>query len=81
MRPHLGELIKDAFHYRWTHPDPRMDRLHAEVSAAVAAGADRKEPADQTFAQIVALAGSTPVTVERPAEGRRPPRLTEPWFC
>ena len=87
MRPHLGELVTDAFHYRWTHPDPRMDRLHAEVSEVVGTAADRKESAEQTFARLVALADAAagaaaePVLLGRRAEGRRPPRLTEPWFC
>ena len=27
MRPYLGELVPGGFHYRWTHPDPRVDRL------------------------------------------------------
>jgi radical SAM superfamily enzyme YgiQ (UPF0313 family) len=88
MRPHLGELVQDAFHYRWTHPDPRMDQLHAEVSAAVANGADGKHDAPVTFARIVALAAAAagdssgvPTTVEAPPNRSRPPRLTEPWFC
>ncbi|HMH51997.1 MAG TPA: CUAEP/CCAEP-tail radical SAM protein [Candidatus Acidoferrum sp.] len=88
MRPHLGALIQDAFHYHWTHPDPRMDRLHAEVSAAVATGADAKQDAHVTFARIVELAdvaaGNTSdalVTAEAPPNRSRPPRLTEPWFC
>jgi radical SAM superfamily enzyme YgiQ (UPF0313 family) len=88
MRPHLGELVQDAFYYRWTHPDPRMDRLHAEVNAAVAKGADRKEDPEITFASIVALADAAagkssgrPMTVEVHPTRSRPPRLTEPWFC
>jgi hypothetical protein len=87
MRRHLGELVKDAFHYQWTHPDPRMDRLHAEVSAAVGSAADRKESPDATFVRLVALADSAAgaaartVAVTHAADGRRPPRLTEPWFC
>jgi radical SAM superfamily enzyme YgiQ (UPF0313 family) len=85
MRPHLGELVQEAFHYRWMHPDLRMDQLHAEVSAAVAEGADGKEDAAQTFARVVGLADraagvpAREVVVER--EATRPPRLTEPWFC
>jgi radical SAM superfamily enzyme YgiQ (UPF0313 family) len=87
MRPHLGELVQDAFYYRWTHPDPRMDRLHTEIGAAVARAADRKEDAEATFARIVGLADSAagvesePVEVAHNPDGRRPPRLTEPWFC
>jgi len=88
MRPHLGELVEDAFHYRWTHPDPRMDGLHADVSALVADAAERKEDAELTFARIGELAdaaaGAAPsraVVGAREPHRRRPPRLTEPWFC
>ncbi len=87
MRPHLGELVADAFHHRWTHPDPRMDRLHADVSAAVAHAAENGQDATVTFTIVSDLAegaaGRAParsapaVITDRP----RPPRLTEPWFC
>jgi radical SAM superfamily enzyme YgiQ (UPF0313 family) len=88
MRPHLGELVQDAFYYRWTHPDPRMDGLHGAVGAAVADGADRQEDAELTFARIVELAGGAagrspapPISITPETGRRRPPRLTEPWFC
>jgi radical SAM superfamily enzyme YgiQ (UPF0313 family) len=88
MRPHLGALVQDGFHHRWTHPDPRMDRLHAEVGAAVAAAAERNEDPRLTFARVTALAdaaaGHVSATPAPPIGGpdrRRPPRLTEPWFC
>jgi hypothetical protein len=88
MRPHLGELVEDAFHYRWTHPDPRMDGLHADVSALVADAAERKEDAELTFARIGELADAAAgaasgraVLAAREPHRRRPPRLTEPWFC
>ena len=88
MRPHLGELMQEAFCHRWAHPDPRMDQLHAEVSAAVADAAERTEDAALTFARVVALADAaagitTPQRMDiAPAQDRRrPPRLTEPWFC
>ena len=86
MRPFLGELVQDAFYYRWTHPDPRMDRLSDTVAAAVAGGADRREDASVTFGRVRALADEAagvprrPVTA-LPADRVRPPRLTEPWFC
>ena len=88
MRPHLGELVQDAFYYRWIHPDGRMDQLHAEVSAAVASGADGKQDAPVTFNRIVVLADAAagtssgePVDVGAQPNRSRPPRLTEPWFC
>jgi hypothetical protein len=81
MRPHLGALVQDAFHYRWTHPDPRMDRLHAEVSAVVAQAAERNEDPRLTFARVATLAEAAVPDVPTAGSGPRPPRLTEPWFC
>ena len=90
MRPHLYELDREALTFRWRHPDPRMDRLHARITEIVeqGAGADPRV----VFARIrraAAKAGGrrwTPPAAPAPAGewlvGRpRPPRLTEPWFC
>ena len=86
LRPFLGELVADDFYHRWTHPDPRMDALHAEVSSLVAGAADRREDGAITFQRVQALADGTAGVAPRPISapaGRRtrPPRLTEPWFC
>jgi hypothetical protein len=86
LRPFLGELVADDFYHRWTHPDPRMDALHAEVSSLVAGAADRREDGAITFQRVQALAdgkaGVAPRPISAPAGRRtRPPRLTEPWFC
>jgi hypothetical protein len=84
-RPWLGELAPDQFGYRWTHPDPRMDALHAQVTAAVAQGAREAADAAETFARIRALAyaaaGRSVPLASRAATRRFVPRLTEPWFC
>jgi radical SAM superfamily enzyme YgiQ (UPF0313 family) len=87
MQPHLGPLVEGGFHYRWTHPDARMDQLQEQVARMVAAAADAREDGAVTAARVRALADaaaglpsrapSTPPAPER----RRPPRLTEPWFC
>ncbi|MGH7307533.1 MAG: CUAEP/CCAEP-tail radical SAM (seleno)protein [Candidatus Rokuibacteriota bacterium] len=87
MQPHLGPLVEDGFYYRWTHPDPRVDRLQAAVGRMVAEAADRREDAAVTFARVRGLADTAAGLPARPvspllAPGRdRPPRLTEPWFC
>ncbi|MBI3271095.1 MAG: B12-binding domain-containing radical SAM protein [Planctomycetes bacterium] len=90
LRPHLGGLEQAAFHYTWTHPDPAMDRLHADVSAVVEEAARAEEDAGTTFLRIrrlaEAAAGRVLVgassTVETARTDRpRPPHLTEPWFC
>jgi radical SAM superfamily enzyme YgiQ (UPF0313 family) len=92
---HAGRLVPDRFHHEWTHPDPRMDRLHADVSRLVAEAAKSTEDPAATFAKITAaveqvagfadhLGGSAPAVprAPRPAPAaRRVPRLTEPWFC
>ena len=70
----------------WTHPDPRMESLHHQVSAAVARAADEREDAAVTFQRVRELAdraaGVAPRAHAAPARNRkRPPRLTEPWFC
>ena len=88
MGPHLGALEQETFSYRWTHPDPRMDRLQEAVAAAVAAAAERGEDAAATFDGVRALADEVagepphPSVAARLDSGRpRPPRITEPWFC
>jgi radical SAM superfamily enzyme YgiQ (UPF0313 family) len=86
LRPFLGEPVKDQFHHAWTHPDPRMEALHRQVSAAVALAADEREDAAVTFQRVRELAdlaaGVAPRALVAPARNRkRPPRLTEPWFC
>jgi hypothetical protein len=87
LRPHLGPLVEDAFHYGWTHPDPRLDALHAAVTALVADGATKGEDAEMTFAHIRERVDE--IDAARPWRGptrhassaRRAPRLTEAWFC
>ncbi len=68
--PWLGALDPEAFGYRWTHPDGRVDEQQRAVSEAVRAGA--------TLDELRALFGAAPA----PARPRRQvARLTEPWFC
>jgi radical SAM superfamily enzyme YgiQ (UPF0313 family) len=87
MRPHLGRLVADRFHHEWTHPDPRMDRLQERVAALVGEAAGRGEDPAVTFGRVRALAdecaglASPPARPVPPADRRRPPRLTEAWFC
>jgi radical SAM superfamily enzyme YgiQ (UPF0313 family) len=88
MRPYLGPLDQETFTYRWTHPDPRMDRLHEAVQAAVALAGERGEDTAVTFDRVRGLADQAAGAAARSSAelrrgpGRpRPPRLTEPWFC
>jgi radical SAM superfamily enzyme YgiQ (UPF0313 family) len=86
LRPYLGELVEAQFYYRWTHPDARMEALHADVSALVAGAADQRSDAAAVFQSVGELADRVAGVAARafvpPAPNRkRPPRLTEPWFC
>jgi radical SAM superfamily enzyme YgiQ (UPF0313 family) len=84
IRPSLGPLDRASFSYRWSHSDPRMDDLQRQASRVVEASVS--EDAGATFYKVKALARSAagrPLEVEPAlAPGRRrPPRLTEAWFC
>src|SRR5262249_59968152 len=86
LRPFLGEPVKDQFHHAWTHPDPRMESLHHQVSAAIARAADEREDAAVTFQRVRELADPAPGVAPRalvgPARKRqRPPPLPAPWLC
>jgi radical SAM superfamily enzyme YgiQ (UPF0313 family) len=88
MRPHLGRLDEAAFSYAWTHPDPRMDALHAEIARVVEAAAEAHEDEALTLERVRALTAAVDGIPARPLSAAwsrsdrvRPPRLTEPWFC
>jgi radical SAM superfamily enzyme YgiQ (UPF0313 family) len=88
MMPFLGALERETLSYRWTHPDPRMDRLQEAVAAVVAEAADRGEEAPATFDRARRLADKAAGLPPRAgiagllaADRPRPPRLTEAWFC
>ena len=86
--PHLGEFDPENFIHRWTHPDPRMDRLHGETLAIAEEAAENDEDPALTFGRI---RGAAAAILERPdragsppslaPDRLRPPRLTESWFC
>jgi len=88
MQGCLGALDQETFTYRWTHPDPRMDALQERIAVAVAAGAEKGEDAVVTFDRVRALADEAAgaavhasVAARLDPRRRRPPRMTEPWFC
>lgn len=84
----LGRLVQESFTYEWKHPDPRMDDLHARVSALVEQASATNEDSAQTFYKIRELAYLSRGD-GRPFQSSfqvnplrlRPPRLTEAWFC
>jgi radical SAM superfamily enzyme YgiQ (UPF0313 family) len=88
LRSHLGPLEQATLSYRWTHPDPRMDRLQAEtaelVERAIGMQADTPGIFDRVRAMAAEAAGAAapaPVRPAMPTDRRRPPRLSEAWFC
>jgi len=82
----LQGLDEGGLTFVWRHPDPRMDRLQAQVARAVEEAASSAAGAEETFDRVrqlaLAAAGRThrhvpaPRTTEAAA-----PRLTESWFC
>ncbi len=87
-RQWLGPLVQDDFSHTWRHPDPRMDRLHEQVTELVEHDAMNGEDASSTFYRVRELAYATLGSGGPPAQRcglpgmrLRPPRLTEAWFC
>jgi len=83
MRRRLGPFDPSTLTYRWSHADPRVDALHADVAAVVGARvtADRRA----VFAQVSAIAherAGLPAPSTRPFRDRATvPFLNEPWYC
>lgn len=86
----VGDFDPAALAYPWTHPDPRMDRLHENVLAIV--GGDQTAGDDRfaIFARVWELteaaseaAPSDPFAlVATGVASREPiPHLSEPWYC
>lgn len=79
-----------ALAYPWTHPDPRMDRLHADLLAAVSNHAGNGEDRYDIFGKVWELThqasdipGSDPFALAAHGlRSREPvPHLSEPWYC
>jgi radical SAM superfamily enzyme YgiQ (UPF0313 family) len=88
LAPHLGALDEVALSYRWTHPDPAMDALQTAASAEVAAASEQRSDPMATFYAVRDLARERLGAASRPVPAfpesrlrKRPPRLTEDWFC
>ncbi|RKU14776.1 radical SAM protein [Candidatus Poribacteria bacterium] len=89
IQPYLGALDQESFTYSWTHPDPRMDELHKAVTVAVESASQIGEDAVVTFNRVRNLAhaatdkGESSIVFPMDFEPnrKRPPRLTEDWFC
>jgi len=85
MRQHVGPFDPATLTHRWSHPDPRVDDLHREITAIVGTRltADRRAVFDQIRALAHERAGHAGVAEQsRPARDRATvPYLNEPWYC
>jgi radical SAM superfamily enzyme YgiQ (UPF0313 family) len=82
LRPHLGYLNATGLTYRWTHPDPEMDRLQKGVQTLVEEALRSRRSSHELFHEIFDLAsGGEPAPRPLAASRERPARLTEAWFC
>ena len=82
LAPHLGELDPRALTYRWTHPDPEMDRLQEKASVLVEEGVALGRSNHALFHDLAELAAVGEVGGEEFLRTpTRPPRLSEAWFC
>ncbi len=83
VRRLVGAFDERTLTYRWSHPDPRVDRLHEEVAAIV--GARVTSDRNAVFDEICALAyerAGLGRPAPRPARDRATiPYLNEPWYC
>ncbi len=86
----VGDFDPESLVYPWTHPDPRMDRLHEQVLTLVGGASGAQEDRFATFANVWELtertrdaAVSDPFAlVPQGAHSREPiPHLSEPWYC
>jgi radical SAM superfamily enzyme YgiQ (UPF0313 family) len=86
----VGDFDPEALAYPWTHPDPRMDQLHADVLAVVGGNQTSGEDRYAIFARVweltEAAGGAAPsdpfALTATGVPSREPiPHLSEPWYC
>lgn len=90
VRELVGPFDEAALSYRWTHPDPRMDRLAEQVLAAVqrdqAAGESRRVIFARVWELACAARGQAGRRLKLLDQARATasapiPHLSEPWYC
>jgi radical SAM superfamily enzyme YgiQ (UPF0313 family) len=86
----VGDFDPEALAYPWTHPDPRVDQLHADVLAVVGGNQTTAEDRYAIFARVWDLteaagraAPSDPFALTATSVPCREPipHLSEPWYC
>lgn len=88
LPPFLDGYDESALTYRWSHPDPRVDRLHETVLAIVerddAAGRSRRHTFSRFWRAAHEACGvPAPIVPAGKTEAAEiaVPRLSEPWYC
>jgi radical SAM superfamily enzyme YgiQ (UPF0313 family) len=83
VRRLVGAFDARTLTYRWSHPDPRVDRLHEEVASLVGARltSDRTALFDEICALAHLRAGLGPPTPRPVSDRAMVPYLSEPWYC
>ncbi len=83
MEPCLAPFDPLTLAYPWTHPDSRVDQLHAEVTAPVGTRltSDRREVFREIWALAHARAGRTEPPPALDSQRSSVPYLDEPWYC
>jgi radical SAM superfamily enzyme YgiQ (UPF0313 family) len=82
MRKFVADFDAKTLTYRWSHPDPRVDALQAEISAMVGRRlmSDRRDLFDAISRLAHERAGLLRPAVS-PAAAAAVPYLDEPWYC
>ncbi len=79
----VDEFDAAALAHRWTHPDPRVDRLWEQIFALVKDGQDKEQSRSEIFERVWQAANAA-AGEQRPLPdfSRQPvPRMSENWFC
>ena len=88
-RQFIGPFDQASLSHRWQNPEPRVDQLQRDLELLVHHCTKQQSSRQETFQNIWNRAHqsleedvSEPVpVVQQPANGRRVPCLTEPWYC
>jgi len=87
-RAAIGEFDPAALSYRWSHPDPRVDRLQHQLETAIASAVTAKKHRREVFRLVWEMAhdamDESAAALPQVPPGRPRvtiPYLTEPWYC
>jgi hypothetical protein len=83
VRRHVTGFDAATLTHRWSHPDPRVDALHRDITALVGmrVTADRRSVFDE-IARVAYDRAGVGLPSTHPARDRATvPYLNEPWYC